>query len=41
MKLFTTFGKQKEDIDRILLEVSHHKLICKNAVSKGWCKESR
>ena len=27
-------------IDNILLEVFQSKVICKKAVSKGWCKES-
>ena len=35
-----TFGMQKDDKITFLLEMFQNKVICKKAVSKGWCKES-
>ena len=35
-----TFGMQKDDKITFFLEVGQNKVICKKAVSKGWCKES-
>ena len=38
--LFTTFRMQEDDTFTFLLEMFQFKVICKKAVSKGWCKES-
>ena len=41
MSLFKTFEMLKDDKIIILPEVLQNKVICKKAISKGLCKESR
>ena len=37
--LFMTFEMQKDNTITFLLDMFQKKVKCKNAVSKGWCKE--